>query len=118
MLRWFLFLISIALGIAAALYVGWVVLPAQTIEASPSTLRQDYKTDYVLMVSEVYRSERDLKLAVERLGFLSSRPPAALVSEAVLYASKNNWPEADLAEMQALGTDLAAMSAGTEVPSP
>lgn len=118
MLRWFLFITSILVGIAAALYLGWVVLPAQNIEASPETLRQDYKTDYVLMVAESYREQRDIDLAVERIGELGDRPPAAMVAEAVLYARNNGWPEADLAVMEALGGDLTAISAGTEAPSP
>lgn len=118
MLRWFLFLISIALGLAAALYLGWVILPSQSVDVSPDTLRQDFKTDYVLMVAEAFRADHDLNLAAERLSTLGDRPPAALVAEAVLYASKNNWAEDDLATMEALGAALSAVSAGTEVLSP
>jgi hypothetical protein len=108
MLRWFLFLVAISFGIAAALYVGWVILPQQTIETSPATLRMDYKTDYVLMVAEAYQADGDLDLALERLALLEGRTPQVTVAEALVFASRNRYTEADLATMQALSSVLNA----------
>lgn len=118
MLRWFLFLVSICLGIAAALYLGWVVLPSQNVQVSPATLRIDYKTDYVLMVSESYSADNNLELAVERLSLLSDQPPTAVINEAVLFAAKNRYSQTDMALMQALGDDLLAPDADTEATQP
>ena len=51
MLRWFLFFLSIALGLAAGLYYGWVINPVEYVNTTPDTLRVDYQADYVLMVA-------------------------------------------------------------------
>ncbi|RPI83643.1 MAG: hypothetical protein EHM41_15450 [Chloroflexi bacterium] len=118
MLRWFLFLISICLGIAAALYLGWVVLPSQNVQVSPATLRIDYKTDYVLMVSEAYSADNNLELAVERLSLLSDQPPTAVINEAVLFAAKNRYSQTDMTLMQGLSDDLLAPDVAGEAAQP
>ena len=115
MSRWFLFLITIALGIGAGLFYGWRIRPLQTIDASPSTLRDDYKADAMLMVAEAYHAEGDLAAAKARLALLGDQPPAQLVESAIQYAATIQPPyaEADLALMQTLANDLK-----TGVPSP
>lgn len=108
MLRWFLFLVSICLGIAAALYLGWVVLPSQSVDVSPETLRIDYKTDFVLMVCEAYNADHNLDLALERLRLLGDEPPTAVINNAILFAAKNHYSQADLALMQKLSDAVQA----------
>ena len=76
MARWVRFLIAILVGLAIGLAYGWLVSPVRYIDTSPNTLRIDYKTDYVLMVSETYQSEKDLDQAVRRLGLLGTTSPA------------------------------------------
>ena len=52
--RLILFVLMIVLGIAAGVTYGWVLNPVQYSDTGLQTLGQDFKTDYVLMVAEVY----------------------------------------------------------------
>jgi hypothetical protein len=102
MIRWFFFLLTIAIGAAAGLYYGWVINPIRYVDAAPAVLRADYKADYVLMTAEAYRADGDMELALERLALLGGASPAESVALATVFAVKAGYGEADLALMQSL----------------
>jgi hypothetical protein len=102
MARWIRFLIAILVGLAIGLAYGWLISPVRYIDTSPNTLRIDYKTDYVLMVSEAYQSEKDLDQAIQRLALLGAASPVELVAQTIQFAQKAGYTEADVARMQAL----------------
>jgi len=108
MSRWFRFLIAITFGIAAGLVYGWVINPAELVDSAPDSLRIDYKTDYVLMVSEAYFSEKDLALATQRLLSLGGSSPEVDVQAAIVFAQQQGYQEADLARMRQLLEALRA----------
>jgi hypothetical protein len=108
MIRWFFFLLTIAIGAAAGLYYGWVVNPIRYIDAAPAVLRADYKADYVLMTAEAYRADGDMDLALERLSLLGGASPAESVALATVFAVKAGYGEADLALMQSLADAIHA----------
>jgi hypothetical protein len=118
MLRWFLFFITVALGLAAGLYYGWVINPVEYVNTTPDSLRADYKADYVLMVAESYNANGDLNLAVQRLALLGDTPTAEVVANATLFAVKNNYNQADLALMQRLAEAAQTMNPALEGPQP
>ena len=99
MTRWLGFVIVILLGITAGLYYGWVINPVKYVDTIPSSLRVDYKSDYVLMVAETYRLEKDLSQAVRRLGFIGSENPLETVQDAILFATQKGYADSDLAQM-------------------
>ncbi len=109
MARWFHFLIAILVGLTIGLAYGWLISPVRYIDTSPNTLRIDYKTDYVLMVSEAYQSEKDLDQAARRLALLGAASPVELVSQTIQFAQKAGYTEADVARMQALMSALQTM---------
>ena len=111
MSRWIRFLIAILIGIGLGLIVGWLV-PVEYVDTSPDSLRKDYKTDYVLMVAEAYRLEKDLPLAIRRLALLGATPPVDLVDQAISFGENNGYIDADLELMQALLNDLQAFGPG------
>ncbi len=113
MARWIRFLVAILIGLAIGLAYGWLISPVRYIDTSPNTLRIDYKTDYVLMVSEAYQSEKDLGLAARRLALLGTAAPAELVAQTIQFAQKAGYTEADVARMQALMSALQ-----TQLPLP
>ena len=45
---------SLALGLGADLYIGWVISPVQYVDTDPASLSQTYKDDYILMIAAVY----------------------------------------------------------------
>lgn len=57
--RWLFIVAALIAGIALGLAYGWVIDPVDFFDLTPDTLRADYKADYVLMVAEAYRANRD-----------------------------------------------------------
>lgn len=116
--RWVRFIIAILVGVAAGLAYGWVVNPVEYIETSPASLKIDYKTDYVLMTAEIYRVEGNLDRAARRLAILGSMPPGEIVQQAMLFAEKAGYTEADRSLMLALYHALQTYIPGLETPAP
>ncbi len=106
MSRWVGFLIALIFGIVAGLYYAWVFDPVEYVDTSPDTLLIDYKTDYVLMVAEAYQLEGDLDLAARRLAVLGDKPPVELVQDALLFAARAGYVDADIQKMQTLEAQL------------
>jgi hypothetical protein len=114
MLRYIFFIFAIILGVALGVFYGREVNPVELVDAAPDTLRVDYQADYILMVAEVYDSERDAALAARQLALLGSRPPAELVNEALSFALDAGYQPEDLVLMRDLGDALATWNAGLE----
>ena len=90
------FLLSIAAGVGIGLAYGWLVKPAGYGGTQPTTLRADYKTDYVLMVAEVYQKEGSEALAAHRLTELGSDPPIRIVQQAIITARQLEYSQRDM----------------------
>lgn len=122
MSRWIRFFIVLAIGMVAALFYTWVINPVKYVNTAPNTLRQDYKTDYVLMVAEIYHADGNLQDAMQQLALLGDRPPVQIVDDAISYARgdsnghKTLYPLEDLALMQALSDALKTMQPTLEKP--
>ena len=106
MSRWTRFFAAIAIGLALGLIYGWVLSPVEYVDTMPSTLREDYQADYVLMVAEIYQSERDLHLAEQRLTFLSRLPAENTVQKVLDYAEQRDYYRADIELLHRLYDDL------------
>lgn len=107
------FIIAIILGLAAGLGYGWVINPVKYVNTSPVTLRADYKTDYVLMVAEVYHKDGDLALAAQQLAFLGNTPPLELVQQAIVLANQVGYAQQDVTMMIRLNQALQTWSPGS-----
>ena len=81
--RYAFFIIAIVVGIAGGILLGWELFPPQTAISEPQTLHIDYKTDYVLMVAEIYHQDSDLDMAYSRLSYLGDNPPEAIIGSAI-----------------------------------
>jgi hypothetical protein len=97
MSRWIKFLIAIAIGVGLGLYYTWSVNPVQVVDTTIDSLRIDYRSDYILMVAEVYQLERDPAEAARRLGQLGDEPPAQLVQQAIIFYEQSPSTENDQA---------------------
>ncbi len=118
MSRWTKFLIVVVLGAAAGLFYGWVVNPVEYVDISPGSLRDDYKTDYVLMVAEAYQVDHDMGMAVSRLALLANNAPKDTVAAALSYAIQHGYSQQDLSLIQWLGEDLLNWNPVQEAPTP
>lgn len=92
------------------MYYGWTINPVRYPETTLDTLRIDYKTDYVLMVSEAYRTEGDLDLAARRLAFISTESPLDMITIAIQEATNIPYPASDLERMKALAEAFDTLS--------
>lgn len=90
------FILVIFLGVSLGLAYGWVINPVKYVNTSPDTLREDYKTDYVLMVAEAYHSDGDNAVAARRLAFLGNTTPLALVQQAIVFAGQAGYSAGDV----------------------
>lgn len=113
-----LFLIVIAIGVAAGLYYGWVLSPVKYIDTAPDSLRMDYKSDYVLMVAEAYRLENNLSLAARRLAILGTDSPDIIITQAIQFAEEIGYNDQDLLLMQTLAEEIKTWNPSQEVPPP
>lgn len=94
--RWIFFFLFILLGLAMGLLYGLYLNPIRYTDISLEVLAPDYKTDYVLMVAETYHQDGALALAVERLSELGADQPAEIVRQALNFAEKAGYNDADL----------------------
>lgn len=108
---WF-FLLTIIIGISAGLVYGWVINPLDHAEVTPRSLRMDYKTDYVLMVAEIYHENQDASQAISDLAFLGVKDTSSLVEQAVTYATQIGYTSEDITRLDQL---LIALKNGTGV---
>jgi len=99
--RWLRFLLAIAVGLGAGLLYGWVINPVEYVDTAPATLRQDYKTDLVLMVAEGYHLDGDLDTARRYLALLGE-DPKVVVAQALQYATEVGYTPPDLYLMRDL----------------
>jgi hypothetical protein len=107
------FLVMIALGAAAGLVYGWIVNPVKYVDNSAASLRADYKTDYVLMVAEVYQTDGSVDQAMARLSLVSSQLPQKTAAGALLTARSLGYSPADLSLIEKLSQALQ-----NETPTP
>jgi len=96
MSRWTLFLLILLLGLGLGLVYGWVINPVSYQDTTLNSLRVDYKTDYTLMVAEVYHQEGDLDWALNRLILLEDRNPLISVENALKFASQAEYTLPDM----------------------
>ena len=113
MRRWFFFFLSILIGLLIGLLYGGYINPIKVTDITLNSLSQEYKTDCVLMVAEAYHQDGNVNRALERLSELSAEPPAEAVRQALLFAEKAGYNDADLHRIWSL---LAAIE--TSFPTP
>ncbi len=118
MSRWTKFLLVIALGVAAGMVYGWFVNPVEYVDIAPESLREDYKTDYVLMTAEAYQVNLDLGSAVRRLALLGDTPPADMVATAITYALEHGYASEDVLLMQMLEEAVLRWNPDAELRTP
>lgn len=110
--------LALILGAVVGLIYGWLIQPVEYVDTAPASLRQDYKTDYVLMVAEAYSHDEDIDLALRRLAALGPRPPQAIVRQALSFAMEHSFRSADIQRLNRLGVDIEAETSRPEIGTP
>jgi hypothetical protein len=110
MSRWIRFLIVIILGIVLGLLYGWLIDPIEYVDTTPETLGADFKADLVLMVAEIYHSDRDIESALQRLTLLQDPSPLESVQNAIIFAVEVGYTAEDLRLLRDLADTLAPLA--------
>jgi hypothetical protein len=100
--RFYPILFGLVLGIAIGLLYGWVIKPVEIVESTPDTLRDDHRTDLILMIAEAYEDEADLDLALQRFKRLELEPPAVMLEFAITYANDHKYKVIEIQRMSEL----------------
>ena len=103
--RFIWFLIMIIIGGGVGLYYAWYVKPADFVDAALYNLRPDYKTDYVLMVAEIYDQDHNRLQALVRLDkILAPSDPGreTVVAAAIENAQNLGYAPVDLQKLYRL----------------
>jgi hypothetical protein len=116
--RYIWFTISILVGLIAGWIYGWYIRTPRSVESSLDMLRWDYKTDYILMVAEVFQSPQDVPLAKSRLVLLGSEEPGEMLITALENARHLNYSAFDLAALADLSKNLQSGVKLTSTPPP
>ncbi len=98
------FLGGVLLGVGAAMLIGWVLFPIQGQEVAPSSMRADYRAEYVRLVAETYGANGDLAAAEDRLRELdqgSFTAPLVAVAEQWIADGRSDALVVPLAELAA-----------------
>jgi hypothetical protein len=66
-----LILLGLVIGLAGALYYAWVVAPIVYTEVGPSRFSDEYKAEYIYLVSQSYAADGDWAQAEARLAALA-----------------------------------------------
>jgi len=115
MIRYILFVFTIALGVVLGNYYAEEINPVEVVDAPPDTLRVDYKTDYVLMVAEVYAMDQNPAQAARQLAVLGSDQPVDLVNQAIVFALENGYAPDDLVRLQKLSEVMSTWNPSLEL---
>jgi hypothetical protein len=111
-------LIGLGIGLALGMIYGWVINPVEYVDTTPGSLREDYRTDYILMVAEAYQGDGDLDLARVRLAALGPETPVELMVEAIEYGVAHGFPRGALETLNRLAVALRAVSPTAEITGP
>ncbi|MDW8068281.1 MAG: hypothetical protein RML46_05150 [Anaerolineae bacterium] len=107
-------LIGLVAGVALGLLVGWVLWPVQYTNTAPAQLRQDYRTDYILMVAAAYHVEGNAEAALGRLAWLDPETPTRPLVELTETLIAENGRPGDIAMLVRLAEALGATTSAME----
>lgn len=74
-------LAGLLVGVLAALYFAWRVMPLQIVDNQPRSLAPAFREDFVLLVAETFATEQDVERARTRLASLAGAKGAAVVAQ-------------------------------------
>lgn len=115
--RVFLLLVVLAMGVVSGLVYGWLVDPVVYVDTSPATLRIDFQTDIVLMVSDIYSHDHDLQGAINRLALLQRPDVIQLVAGCLDYAHQMSFSAHDISNIVQLNEAISTgVLRGSELP--
>jgi hypothetical protein len=109
--RILLFVAGLGLGLGAGLLYAWVIRPAQYVDTDPTSLRADYKTEYIQLVAQSFAVDGDVDRARARLIALGEPDPARTVTALAQRAAASGGDPDTVWSLAALASALGARPA-------
>lgn len=106
---WILLGIGVILGIAGGLYYAWNINPVAYVDAAPSSLRQDFQSDYITLIAASYAATGELDRAQVRLSIFSLEDLGSYLGRLAQNRLAEGRPES---EARALAMLAAAVGEG------
>lgn len=123
-----LIFLGLVLGLAGALYYAWIINPVVLVEASPARFSPEYKTEYILLVSQSFAVDGELAQAEQRLSALGEPSTGQMVANLLEQFVRERRPSTHITSLatlaQKLGVESQAVAlfaptpAGTFIASP
>ncbi|MFN2147878.1 MAG: hypothetical protein ACK2T2_05760 [Anaerolineales bacterium] len=101
-----LLLIGLLIGLVAGLYYSWVVNPVEYVDSAPSSLRQNFKDDYLALIASAYAHTGDLQRTRARLASLQLDDPASALSRLAQSRLAEGRPESEVLALAQLAAVL------------
>jgi hypothetical protein len=111
-------LLGLALGLIIGLLYGWVLQPVEYVDTAPNSLRDDFRSDYILAVAETYQAHQDLEEAQILLATLGPEPAVNYVLGAIDYGVAHNMSQVHLETLNQLAVALRDLPSSPEISSP
>ncbi len=106
------------IGLAGGLYYAWQISPVSYTDTAPSSLRSDFKADYLALVASAYATTGDVSRAQSRLlVFADTDMPGSLAALAQQRLAQG-WPEAEARALAQLAAALSTGKAASGSPPP
>jgi hypothetical protein len=104
-------------GLVLGLAYAWFINPVSYSNTSPSTLRDDFRDQYRLLIARSYAFNQDLGRSAARISLLGDKDPQqALVSQAQQLVA-NNGKHSDAEALAALANALTGLSNSNLTPT-
>jgi hypothetical protein len=105
-----LVLFGLIVGLVIALYYAWLVEPVSYVAAGPSRLSDEYKEEYILLVSQSYAADNDWEKARRRLDNLDDPDVANTVALQLEQSLRNGEPAQILNKLAIVAEKLGSRS--------
>ncbi|MGB3715656.1 MAG: hypothetical protein WA996_14585 [Candidatus Promineifilaceae bacterium] len=105
-----LVLFGLIFGLVVGLYYAWLVEPVSYVAAGPSRLSDEYKDEYILLISQSYAADGDWEKARRRLENLDDPDVASTVALQLERYLRNGEPAQILNKLAIVAEKLGSRS--------
>ena len=102
----FLVGLGLTLGFVIGVIYAWEISPVKYVDTAPRSLREDFRADYLALISSAYASTGDILRARARLELFSDPDPAETLTKLAQQRLAAGWPRSEIEAIAQLAVDL------------
>jgi hypothetical protein len=111
-----LMFLAAIIGLAGGLYYAWQISPVSYTDTAPSSLRADFKADYLALVASAYAGSGDVSQAQSRLLVFADPDMPGTLAALAQQRLAQGWPEAEARSLAQLAAALSTGKASSGSP--